>query len=186
MTRTAQSSICVLFCDDDLDSCLEANEKRPKGKNKYDPELLKDLYSRMEIPNPKNRWDSPLYTLFPHEPIPFEAIHGSLFKDKKKMKANVSTKTEVSLGEDYVYKVDKVLNGLIKDIHKQLCQNRQFLNQKKVRIIRGKTAVDIAGKVTIGQLKSAKNEFSKLNKINPILVMEEIPQAFLYFLESRN
>ena len=64
LARTAKSTYCVLYCDNDLNSCIEQNTKQEKPY-KFSEDLLKDLFSRMEMPNSSNRWDSPLYTIWP-------------------------------------------------------------------------------------------------------------------------
>lgn len=185
LARTAKSSYCVLFCDNDLNSCIEQNAQQPEPSLRFSEGLLKDLFSRMEMPNSNNRWDSPLYTVWPHEELPVEAINGSLFKDAKKMKEPVSTQMETKLEDNYTYNVDKQLNELIKDLVKTLNQNKQFLNQKMVTMTRGKTKVSLSAKLSLGQIKQAKVAFLKMNKNTPIKNSKMVPEAFLYFLQNR-
>lgn len=186
LARTAKSSYCVLYCDNDIESCVEQNSLQPEPTYKFSEPLLRDLHSRMEVPNSNNRWDSPLYTLWPHEELPVEAIHGSLFKDARKMKAPVSTQMETKLDENYTYLVDKQLNEVIKEISRKMNENKQFLNQKMVGFSKGKTTVSLSAKVTLSGLKQAKVAFLKMNKNTPLKDPKMIPEAFLYFLANRN
>ena len=163
LARTAKSTYCVLYCDNDLNSCIEQNQNQEE-LYKFSEELLKDLFSRMEMPNSSNRWDSPLYTVWPHEENPLEAIHASLFKDAKKMKDPVSTQMEAKLEENYIYNVDKELNEMIKNISLKVNQNKQFLNQKTISVKKGKTQVTLSAKLTLTKLKQAKVAFLKMNK----------------------
>jgi len=48
----------------------------------------------MEEPNPKNRWDSPLFTIFEGSPLPSEEIADVLLFQDKKLKDPVSTKQD--------------------------------------------------------------------------------------------
>ena len=184
-SRTAKSTHCVLYCDNDLESCKEQNLMQTDPKMKFSEALLLDLASRMEVPNSNSRWDSPLYTVWPHEDLPIEAIHGSLFKEAKKMKDPISTKMEIKLDEDYAYKVDQNLNDLVKEVNKKLMQNKQFLKRKVISVQKGKTKVEISAKMSLGDLKKAKNGFIQMNKNNPIRDFNTLSQAFLYFLQSR-
>lgn len=61
------------------------------NNNVYSEELLKDLYSRMEEPNPHSkiinlfidRWDNPMIKLNFGEEIDYEAIFSSIVEGKK-------------------------------------------------------------------------------------------------------
>ena len=186
LARTAKSTYCVLYCDNDLNSCIEQNEKQEKPSLTFSEDLLRDLFSRMEMPNSSNRWDSPLYTVWPHEELPVEAIHGSLFKDIKKMKDPVSTQMETKLEDNYIYNVDKELNDMIKKVSMKINQNKQFLNQKTISMEKGKTQVTLSAKMTLTKLKQAKIAFLKMNKNTPIKDSKLVAEAFLYFLQNRN
>ena len=83
-----------MYCKTDLEVCLKLN-----NNNVYTEELLKDLYSRMEEPNPHSihyiylldRWDNPLVTINFGEEIDYEAIFSSQIEGKKPREP-VSTK----------------------------------------------------------------------------------------------
>jgi protein KTI12 len=186
LSRTAKSTHCVLYCDNDLESCKEYNASQTDPQYKFSDELLVDLYNRMEVPNSNNRWDNPLYIIWPHEELPMDAIDSTLFKDKKKMKDPVSTKLQLKLDQNYAYKVDQKLNEVIKTVNKELMQNKQFLKQKFVVIVKGKQKYSISGKIGLTGLKKVKNDFVEMNKINPIFDLVKLEEAFLYFLQSRN
>ena len=55
---------------------------------------LDGLVMRFEAPQPKNRWDSPLFTILPEDELPCEAICDALFH-RKAPPPNMST---VSVG----------------------------------------------------------------------------------------
>ncbi|OEL17690.1 Protein KTI12-like protein, partial [Dichanthelium oligosanthes] len=55
-----------LFCDTEVDHCREWNSRRQeKGEPAYDSNIFEDLVRRFEKPERRNRWDSPLFELFP-------------------------------------------------------------------------------------------------------------------------
>jgi protein KTI12 len=48
--------------------CRKWNEeRREKGEAAYDAEIFEDLVRRFEKPDRRNRWDSPLFELWPHK-----------------------------------------------------------------------------------------------------------------------
>eukprot|EP01083_Nonionella_stella_P198500 728742_1 len=59
--KASNTTLCVVYCDTSIETCRERNNARTS--NKYPEEIFEDLVSRLEIPNSKNRWDSPLFTV---------------------------------------------------------------------------------------------------------------------------
>lgn len=74
LARAAGIRYCVLYCDADETHCRKWNEeRREKGEDAYDDKIFEDLVRRFETPDRRNRWDSPLFELWPHR----EGIVGS-------------------------------------------------------------------------------------------------------------
>lgn len=67
LARATGIRYCVLFCDVEETHCRKWNvERREKGEAAYDDTIFEDLVRRFEKPDRRNRWDSPLYELWPH------------------------------------------------------------------------------------------------------------------------
>ncbi|KAF2294643.1 hypothetical protein GH714_014092 [Hevea brasiliensis] len=66
LARAAGIRYCVLFCDVEETQCQKWNEqRREKGEAAYDNAIFEDLVRRFETPDKRNRWDSPLFELWP-------------------------------------------------------------------------------------------------------------------------
>ncbi|RCV39996.1 hypothetical protein SETIT_9G016000v2 [Setaria italica] len=66
LARASGVRYCVLFCDTEVDHCREWNSNRQeKEERAYDSNIFEDLVRRFEKPDRRNRWDSPLFELFP-------------------------------------------------------------------------------------------------------------------------
>lgn len=66
LARAAGIRYCVMFCDVEESLCREWNKERgEKGESTYDDKIFEDLVSRFEKPDSRNRWDSPLFELWP-------------------------------------------------------------------------------------------------------------------------
>lgn len=66
LARAEGIRYCVLFCDVEETHCREWNgERREKGEPAYDDKIFEDLIRRFERPDRRNRWDSPLFELWP-------------------------------------------------------------------------------------------------------------------------
>lgn len=68
LARAAGIRYCVVYCDVVETDCREWNEeRRKKGEAAYNDVIFEDLVRRFEKPDRRNRWDSPLFELRPHE-----------------------------------------------------------------------------------------------------------------------
>lgn len=66
LARAAGIRHCVLFCDVEETHCRDWNkERREKDEPSYDDCIFEDLIRRFEKPDNRNRWDSPLFELWP-------------------------------------------------------------------------------------------------------------------------
>ncbi|KAK6921928.1 Protein KTI12/L-seryl-tRNA(Sec) kinase [Dillenia turbinata] len=66
LARAAGIRYCVLFCDVEENNCRKWNEERKeKGQASYNDKIFEDLVRRFERPDRRNRWDSPLFELWP-------------------------------------------------------------------------------------------------------------------------
>lgn len=66
LARAAGIKYCVLYCDTDENQCREWNKEREeKGQTTYNDNIFEDLVRRFEKPDRRNRWDSPLFSLWP-------------------------------------------------------------------------------------------------------------------------
>ncbi|XP_071731888.1 protein KTI12 homolog [Rutidosis leptorrhynchoides] len=66
LARAAGIRHCVLYCDVEETNCRIWNkERRDKDGISYDDVIFEDLVRRFERPDSRNRWDSPLFELWP-------------------------------------------------------------------------------------------------------------------------
>lgn len=66
LARAAGIRYCVVYCDVEETHCSKWNEeRREKGESAYDDNIFEDLARRFEKPDRRNRWDSPLFELWP-------------------------------------------------------------------------------------------------------------------------
>jgi len=70
----------------------KAREYNQKHEGGLPEDMFNDYSKRMEVPNAKNRWDSPLFQVRDYEETPCEEIAQVLLFEEKKAKDPVSTK----------------------------------------------------------------------------------------------
>lgn len=88
-SKAARVSQCTIFCAINEGQMQEFNRTRTAEdvssvlNNSLVPctaETLEGLRMRFEEPQGNNRWDAPLFTVFPETKLNFEAIYSSLFE----------------------------------------------------------------------------------------------------------
>ncbi|KAF5945432.1 hypothetical protein HYC85_015660 [Camellia sinensis] len=66
LARAAGIRYCVLYCDVEVTHCRKWNEeRRERVESSYNDKIFDDLVRRFEKPDRRNRWDSPLFELWP-------------------------------------------------------------------------------------------------------------------------
>lgn len=81
-SKAVRTTHCTLFCGIQTTRALEFNERRQDESAKYTKDVFDSLCIRFEEPHGNNRWDSPLFTVFPDDKLDVEAIYGALFENK--------------------------------------------------------------------------------------------------------
>lgn len=67
LARASGIRYCVVFCDVEETHCRKWNEeRRERGEAAYEDRIFDDLVRRFERPDNRNRWDSPLFEIWPH------------------------------------------------------------------------------------------------------------------------
>lgn len=93
-TKSARTSQCTVFCGIPKDDAWKFNCSRTKTEQilnqpgdelnnsdvMYTQEIFDALCLRFEEPHGNNRWDSPLFTIFPEDNIDFESVYKALFE----------------------------------------------------------------------------------------------------------
>ncbi|EGR33360.1 KTI12 chromatin associated, putative [Ichthyophthirius multifiliis] len=106
LARSNKTQHCVIYCEADIKIAREYNQQ---NQNNFTEDMLVDYSSRMEIPNQKNRWDSPLFHLRINEQTPCQEIANVLLFQTKKSKDPVSTAPVIKI----IQKKKKIIQGNI-------------------------------------------------------------------------
>ncbi|CAD5182859.1 unnamed protein product [Musa acuminata subsp. malaccensis] len=127
LARASGIRYCVVFCDTDEDSCREWNRKRGEmGESSYDTKIFEDLVRRFEKPDRRNRWDSPLFELFPSKdeiressPVIADAVSyltkkvDSKSRDVRVLQPTIATQTAHTTDANSLYEMDRATQEVI-------------------------------------------------------------------------
>lgn len=182
LSRTAKTTHALLLCEATSKEAMDNNRKRGHG---YSDAMLTDLCGRMERPVESNRWDCPLLSVYPEDPTPCAELHRVLFLEEKKSKNPISTKSELKMGQTYVFDLENTLLEMSVDLLARINEARMSGGAKFVRYVAGSVTADVRTGLTMGDLKRLKTEFLSMNKLNPFKSPEVAREGFLYYLKSK-
>ncbi|KAJ8954070.1 hypothetical protein NQ318_004375 [Aromia moschata] len=89
-TKANKCPQCTVHAEINREQAWSFNESRQNEDEKYDRATFDALLMRYEEPEGRNRWDAPLFMIFPEQDLDKDAIYTSLFK-KGLPKPNMST-----------------------------------------------------------------------------------------------
>lgn len=175
LARASGIRYCVVFCDTEVDQCREWNEKRREiGESAYETNIFEDLAQRFEKPDSRNRWDSPLFELFPSRDdiekssnVIEEAVSyltkkvDSKTRDVRVLQPTIATQTAVKSEANTLYEMDKATQEIINAIFEAQSSNFGAAIDK-VTIGPGLPTINIARAVGLPELRSLRRTFIKL------------------------
>lgn len=200
LVRNFKTTLCVIYLPRSLDFCLNNNNKivsinsekeitdnlevkldslniaKEEINQVYKEDMLKDLYSRMEEPIAKNRWDSPLYQIYQDEEVPYEEIHTNLVSGKRPAYA-ISTHTEKQFDSNYLQELESSCGEI----------NNQILAQQSSdnTIIKIETSFIYLKKSFSGtEMKKIKQEFIKICKMHPPKNKETMIKNYIDYINT--
>lgn len=175
LARAAGIRYCVLFCDVEENNCRKWNkERREKGEASYDDNIFEDLVRRFERPDQKNRWDSPLFELFPYR----EGVESfsqtiseielyitkkvdSKTRDIKLLQPTIATQTNKFSKANSLYEMDRATQEVINAIVETQAQAMGGpING--ISIGQGFPKVEISRTVGLPELRGLRRTFIKL------------------------
>jgi len=175
--RTIDTTSLVIFCNIDLDTCLEWNAKKTLP---YDPKLVEDVHSRIEIPSSNSRWDSPLYVIKgPHDKLPMKDIVFSIigFKDKPRQE-NLEIPHLLS-DSNFRHELDRITNEIVAVA---IGSRGSKIPGDKIPIEGTKERMLMPKYFTVTDVKNIRMQFVRLTELNPPKDIKELPTLFvLYF-----
>jgi len=153
---------CVIHCIVDKDVSILWNNTRTSGK--WDEKLLEELSSRFEVPNPRNRWDRPLFSVNKDDVLPFQDILDGIDSSAVSMK-NIATEISKIEEPNFLYELDQITQSIINSI----LEAQHTLNMMgQITVPNSTQKVSLKRNVSMAELSRLRRQFIKLNSIKPI------------------
>lgn len=117
-TKVNRSTQCTVHTEINREQAWTFNNNRKNEEEKYDRATFDALLMRYEEPDGSNRWDAPLFMIFPGETLNKDAIYSSLFK-KPPPKPNMSTQNALLSSTNFLYNLDQVTKKIVDNLIKE-------------------------------------------------------------------
>lgn len=175
LARAAGTRYCVVYCDVEETYCRKWNEERKeKGEASYNDKIFEDLVRRFERPDRRNRWDSPLFELWPSKEgvdkscaAILDAVSyltkkvDSKTRDVKILQPTIATQTARTSEANSLYELDRATQEVINVIVEAQSQAMGGpLNG--VAVGPGLPSIDISRSVGLPELRRLRRTFIKL------------------------
>lgn len=89
-SKANSSTQCTIHTEINRDEAWRFNEQKSDDSEKYSRDIFDALLLRYENPDSKNRWDAPLFLVFPEQQLDKDAVLNCLF-NKAPPPPNMST-----------------------------------------------------------------------------------------------
>ena len=168
---------CVLLCETPVQSIKEWNSVREPADS-YSPHVLDALIMRFEAPDSRSRWDSPLFTMYPDDPLPCEAICVAIF-DRKAPPPNQSTQSQPLSETSFLHELDRLTQDVVRRI---MAAQTTSIPGEQVTIEGCVEKVELPRHVTMAELRRARKQFISYTKLHPVSEHSTITALFVQYL----
>ncbi|KAF2588719.1 hypothetical protein F2Q70_00040063, partial [Brassica cretica] len=173
IARAAGIRYCVVYCDVDEAGCREWNKERSdRGEASYVDGVFEDLVRRFERPERRNRWDSPLFELYPSrdgiEKSPLVILEAVTYltkavdsktQDVRVLQPSIATQSARFSEANSLYELDRATQEVINAVVEQ-----QGLGGAISRVTLGNELppIEICRPVGLPELRRLRRTFVKL------------------------
>lgn len=180
LSKLLKTTQCTVHCDTPPETASEWNESRPI-EERYNGENFAGLVQRFEAPDSRNRWDNPLFVLYPADPLPGDDLIGALLH-RKPPPPNQSTQAQPLTSADFLHELDRQTQTIVGKILEY--QREGLLNGGKIVIQGTQEPLAVRQNVTMAELRRCRNQFISYTKLHPVDDTGKISNLFVRFINS--
>ncbi|KAJ8927887.1 hypothetical protein NQ314_019631 [Rhamnusium bicolor] len=177
-TKANKCTQCTVHTEINRDQAWTFNENRENESEKYDRTTFDALLMRYEEPEGRNRWDAPLFMIFPEQNLDKDTLYSSLFK-KPLPKPNMSTQNPPLSSTNFLYDLDQVTKKIVDDLIKEKNEGAGGL----IKVPGNEDlSIDVSD-VSVQQLNILRRQYltySKMHAPDP----KNIPNLFVQYLRT--
>lgn len=172
LARAARTPLCLLYC---VRPGEAAEIRGPAGS---EAELGESQVLRFEPPDPRRRWDRPLFTVLgPEEPLPLAEIRAALFEDPAPP-PHQSTQSQPLASGSFLHQLDQVTSRVLAAL---MDAQRSAVPGDLLALPGATERLRFTRPVTMAELSRLRRQFISYTKMHPN--NENLPQLANMFLQ---
>ncbi|GLE00497.1 hypothetical protein PINS_up024271 [Pythium insidiosum] len=179
--RAESTTYCVVYVDTPVELALERNSQLEEP---YDPELIKAIASRFEVPNEKNRWDHPLFHVTPEaletEGLPLAQIADTL-RFGQATKAGLATKRAPTVETSFVQELELVTAAIVDAL---VAHQRDGGIADRLVVPKASSELHLYRSMTAAEARRHRRQFIKITQMVPCPV-SELGDRFVEYLNQQ-
>lgn len=179
VSKHVKSTQCVVLCDTPPETAKTWNSTREESE-RYSEEVFDALVMRFEQPDSQNRWDQPLFSLLPDDPLPTQHILDTLVH-RKPPPPNQSTQSQPLSATNFLHELDRRTQEVVSSL---LDVQRTSLVGEHVAVPGTTEKVHLSKTLTMAELRRLRKQFITYTKLHPIDSHERIAMLFVQFLNK--
>jgi protein KTI12 len=179
LSKHLKTTQCTVHCDTPPEVAKRWNDGRPI-EQRYEDGVFRGLVQRFEPPDSRNRWDSPLITLYPGDTLPGDDLIGVLLH-RRPPPPNQSTQSQPLTSADFLHELDRQTQSIISKI---LDYQRGNILYSGMVVPGTVEPLTIRSNVTMAELRRCKNQFISYTKLHPVDDVKTISNLFICFLNT--
>jgi protein KTI12 len=168
---------CVLWCHTPAGMAKEWNAGT-HPTHCYSDSVFDALLMRFEPPDSRNRWDYPLFVIYPDDPLPTSDICDALFH-RKPPPPNKSTQSQPLSETSFLHELDRLTQEVVRSI-----MDAQRSPGEPVTLPGCKDRVELSRPVTMVELRRLRKQFISYTKHHPVSDYSNITTLFCQFLSK--
>lgn len=181
-SKASRTTQCTVYCAITKDQAWNFNETREAEAEKYREDIFEALCLRYEEPQHNNRWDSPLFTVFPEEELDDDQLYKATYATSA-LVPNLSTQNPPLSSTNFLFEMDKTTQNVIE----------QILSARKLGLIgsvkisgAGDILAEVPADMNASQLNRYRRQFLNYMKLHTTaaVTIDKIPSMFVQFLNS--
>ncbi|KAK4884895.1 hypothetical protein RN001_001166 [Aquatica leii] len=177
-SKASKCTQCTIYTQINQDIAWSFNENRHEESLKYTRVVFDALIMRYEEPDDRNRWDSPLFMVFPTHTLDMKVLSECLF-DKKPPPPNQSTQNPPLSSTNFLYDLDKIT----KDITDSILKAKSIGAKGEVKIPGCDNLRINVSNISVSQLMMLRRQYITYSKMHAPEV-SQIPQLYIQYLKS--
>lgn len=179
--KAENTTYCVVYVDTPLELALERNASR---EDAMDPQLIRDLAARFELPVEKNRWDSPLFHITPEsvasDGLPLEQIADAL-RFGKVVKAGLATKGAPVAETSFLQELNEITAGVVDAL---IAQQRDGGLADAFKVPKADKRLQISRNMPTSEIRRHRRQFVKISQGHPCAIAA-IGDLFVDYLNQQ-